>query len=170
MKKNNTITITRTAMVCAVAIVLSYIEMILPDLPFVLPGMKLGLSNIATMFALCAMNLPSALAVCFAKAVFALLMRGVTAFLMSLCGGILSTVVMYLVLRCKHFGFIGVGIAGAFCHNLGQILVAYLYTDSTVFAYFSVLAIASLVTGSVTALTVYIILPKVLKLDLSNST
>jgi len=168
--KKTTVNITRTALLSAVALVLSYIEMILPDMPFVLPGMKLGLSNIATMFALSAVNLPCALVVCMTKALFALLMRGFTAFLMSLCGGVLSTLAMYLLLRFRHVGFIGVGVMGAFCHNLGQILVAYLYTDSTVFAYFAVLALASVVTGSVTAFVVYILLPKVLKIDIYKHT
>ncbi|MBQ8056933.1 MAG: Gx transporter family protein [Ruminococcus sp.] len=169
MKKLSTIKITQTAMVSAVALVLSYIEMSLPDLPFVLPGMKLGLSNIATMFALTAMSLPSALVVCIVKAVFALLMRGFTSFLMSLCGGLLSVFAMYLVMRFKHIGYVGVGVSGAFCHNLGQILVAFAFTDSTVFAYFSVLGLASIVTGTVTALAVYIILPKVLSIGLYDS-
>lgn len=169
MKKINTLKITQTALISAVALVLSYIEMILPDMPFVLPGMKLGLSNIATMFALSAMSFPSALVVCLTKSLFALLMRGFTAFLMSLSGGILSLFAMYFLLRFKRVGFIGVGVGGAFCHNLGQILVAFILTDSTVFAYFSVLGLASIITGTVTALAVFIILPKVLSLGLSES-
>ncbi len=169
MKKISTVKITQTAMVSAVALVLSYIEMSLPDLPFVLPGMKLGLSNIATMFALSAMSLPSALVVCMTKALFVLLMRGFTAFLMSLCGGVLSAVVMYLLMKFKRVGFVGVGVGGAFSHNLGQILIAFLFTDSTVFAYFSVLGLASVVTGTVTALAVYLILPKVLSIGLYRS-
>lgn len=166
MKKVATLKITQTALVSAVALVLSYIEMSLPDLPFVLPGMKLGLSNIATMFALSALSLPSALVVCLVKAVFALLMRGLTAFLMSLCGGVLSTLAMYALIRFKKIGFVGVGIGGAFSHNLGQILVAFVLTDSGVFAYFSVLCIASIVTGTLTAIVLYVILPKVMQLKL----
>lgn len=169
MKKISTVKITQTAMISAVALVLSYIEMSLPDMPFVLPGMKLGLSNIATMFALTAMSLPSALVVCVVKAVFALLMRGFTAFLMSLCGGVLSVIAMYLVMKLKSIGYVGIGVSGAFCHNLGQILVAFMFTDSTVFAYFSVLGLASVVTGTVTALAVYLILPKVLSIGLYKS-
>lgn len=169
MKKLRTKDITATALLGAVALVLSYLEMLLPDFPFVLPGMKLGLSNIATMFALSAMNLYSALIICLVKAVFALLTRGFTAFLMSLCGAVLSTVFMYVVLRFNCFGFVGVGVCGAFFHNLGQILVAFVLTDSTVFAYFFVLGLCSLVTGTITALVVYIVLPKIVRLRLYNS-
>ena len=166
MKKMSVIKITQTAMVSAVALVLSFIEMSMPDIPFVLPGMKLGLSNIATMFALSALSLPSAIVVCLTKALFALLMRGFTAFLMSLCGGVLSVITMYLIMRIEQFGYVAVGIGGAFAHNLGQILVAFLLTDYTVFSYFSVLCVCSLATGTVTALCVYLILPKVMKLRL----
>lgn len=166
MKSKVTLKITQTAMVSAVALVLSYIEMSLPDMPFVLPGMKLGLSNIATMFALSALSFPSALVVVLTKALFALLMRGFTSFMMSLCGGALSLLAMYILMQLQRVGFVGVGVGGAFCHNLGQILVAFAFTDSTVFAYFSVLGLASIITGTVTALAVYIILPKVLKISL----
>ena len=166
MKKITASKITQTAMISAVALVLSYIEMTLPDMPFVLPGMKLGLSNIATMFALSAVSLPCALVVCLTKALFALLMRGFTAFIMSLCGGVLSVLAMYFLLKFKRLGYVGVGVGGAFCHNLGQILVAFAFTDATVFAYFPVLSIFSIVTGMVTALCVYIILPKVLAVGL----
>ena len=166
MKRITTSKITQTAMLSAVALILSYIEMSLPDMPFVLPGMKLGLSNIVTMFALSAVSLPCALVVCLTKALFALLMRGFTAFMMSLCGGVLSVLVMYLLLRFKGFGYVGVGVGGAFSHNLGQLIVAFIFTDATVFAYFPVLSIFSIVTGMVTALCVCIILPKVLAIGL----
>lgn len=169
MKKISTLKITQNALVCTVALILSYVEMSLPDFPFVLPGMKLGLSNIATMFALSAMGLPSALVVCLAKALFALLIRGFTAFLMSLCGGVLSAVAMYVLLKLKKVGYIGIGVFGAFCHNFGQILVAFALTDSSVFAYFAVLGLASVVTGAITGFCVYLILPKVLNLRLYKS-
>ena len=84
----------------------------------------------------------------------------------SLCGGVLSVLMMYLVMKLKSVGYVGIGVSGAFMHNLGQILVAFAFTDSTVFAYFSVLGLASVATGMVTALAVYIILPKVLAIGL----
>ena len=46
---------------CAVAVALSFLEGLLPALP--IPGAKLGLSNIVTMYALSALGLPAALAV-----------------------------------------------------------------------------------------------------------
>lgn len=167
-KQTNTLYITQTALIASIALVLSYIEMLIPDIPFLLPGMKLGLSNIAVMFALSVLNLPSALFVCLVKAIFALLMRGFTAFLMSLCGGILSCLVMFLLLSAKkvRFGYIGIGVSGAFFHNFGQLLVSVLLTDKAVFAYTPVICVSALVTGTLTAIVLYLVMPAVTKTSL----
>lgn len=83
-------------LLAALALALSFLEGLLPALP--VPGAKLGLSNIVTMYALTALSLPAALGITAVKAVFALL-RGGSAFLMSAAGGLLSTLVMALCLR-----------------------------------------------------------------------
>ncbi len=99
-------------LLAALALALSFLEGLLPALP--VPGAKLGLSNIVTMYALTALSLPAALGITAVKAVFALL-RGGSAFLMSAAGGLLSTLVMALCLRLFRgkMGDIGIGIAGA---------------------------------------------------------
>lgn len=71
-------------LLAALALALSFLEGLLPALP--VPGAKLGLSNIVTMYALTALSLPAALGITAVKAVFALL-RGGSAFLMSAAGG-----------------------------------------------------------------------------------
>ena len=109
-----------TGLLAALAIALSFLEGLLPPLPMMPPGAKLGLSNIVTMYALTALSLPAALGITAVKAVFALL-RGGSAFLMSAAGGLLSTLVMALCLRLFRgkMGDIGIGIAGAVAHNAG---------------------------------------------------
>ena len=170
MINKNVLRLTRTSLIAAVALALAYLEMIIPDLPMLLPGMKLGLSNIAVMFALVILDLPSALFICLLKAVFALLTRGLVSFLMSLCGGILSVIAMYLIMRLKSkeytFGYLGIGIIGAFFHNFGQILVGVLLLDKTVFAYLPILSLVSIVTGSITGIVLSLILPALIKTKL----
>ena len=61
--------LTLTAMLCAVSIVLSALESMVEILPFMIPGMKLGLSNVAVMFSLEVLSLPSALCVVLFKAI-----------------------------------------------------------------------------------------------------
>lgn len=142
----------------ALAVALSFLEGLLPPLP--VPGAKLGLSNIVTMYALSVLGLPAALAVAVVKAAFALL-RGGTAFLMSLAGGVLSTLVMALALRLfKRSGsFIAVGICGAIAHNGAQLGVAMLLLGPSLLYYGPFLLLAALAAGMLTGFTLNIVMP-----------
>ena len=110
-----------TGLLGALALALSFLESLLPPLPVLPPGAKLGLSNIAVLFAVQSLGLLPALGVALVKGVFAGLTRGGVAFLMSLSGGLLSTCVTFLLSRLKRprFGLMGLGIAGALAHNTG---------------------------------------------------
>lgn len=148
-------------MLGAVAIVLSWLEGMLGPVPGLPPGAKLGLSNVATMLAASTTGPGGAIAIALIKGLFAGLTRGVTAGLMSLSGGLLSTGVVCLLLWWKRcpLGYIGIGIAGAVCHNLGQLMVSFLLTNAAVFAYLPFLLLFALPAGAVTGLTLYILLP-----------
>lgn len=150
----------RSALLSAVGIVLSAFESALPDFPFVLPGMKLGLANIAVILAIDTVGFWGAFAVVIIKAGFALLTRGATAAVMSLFGGVLSLIIMYLCTKCKRpqFGSIGLGIAGAFSHNMGQLIVACVLVGNAVFGYGAALSLVSILSGGLTGLTAGIIL------------
>jgi len=165
------LTLCRTGFLCAVALVISVLENLIPVLPFSLPGMKLGLSNIAVIFALELCSLPCALGIVAVKALFALATRGAIAFMMSFFGGILATLGMYFLIRSKKlpFGCLGIGIGGAFLHNTGQFFISYLLFYNAVFVYFPVLCLASLITGTLTALVCYIVMPPIKKIPLMNS-
>ena len=85
-------------MLCALSVAISYIEALIPPLVPV-PGVKPGFSNIVTMFAPASLGLPYGLSVAVFKSMFALITRGITAFLMSLCGGMLSLAMMWILFR-----------------------------------------------------------------------
>lgn len=150
-------------LLAALALALSFLESLLPALP--IPGAKLGLSNIVTMYALTALSLPAALGITAVKAVFALL-RGGSAFLMSAAGGFLSTFVMALCLRLfqGRMTYLGVGIAGAVAHNGGQLLTALLLMGTPVLYYAPWLLLMALATGAVTGITLNLLLPAIQKL------
>ena len=78
----------------ALALVLSFLESLLPPLPMMPPGAKLGLSNIVTMFLASSQGLVPALLIALLKGLFAGVTRGFTAMVLSLAGGMLSTCVM----------------------------------------------------------------------------
>lgn len=161
--RNNTNNLANTALLASAAIVLSSIEMMIPDIPFMLPGMKLGLSNIVIMYALETVSLGSTISIAIVKAVFALLTRGATAGAMSLLGGILSVFAMWALITIfrNKFGYIGIGILGAFFHNIGQIIIAIAIMGIAVFWYFPIIALSSIATGTITGIVVGITLPKI---------
>ena len=97
MKTNKTAIL---GIMSALALVLSYLEsMLIPDIPFLPVGAKPGLSNVVTMYAVNILGLGAGIYITLIKAVFALITRGVTASAMSLCGGLLSTAVMCLMIK-----------------------------------------------------------------------
>lgn len=169
--KKSVLLLCRTGILASLALVLSFFESMLPSLPFLLPGMKLGLSNLAVMLALDMCPLPCALCIVAVKSLFALMSRGVVASAMSLFGGLLATIGMFFMLKCKKcsFGCFGLGVGGAFLHNCGQFVAALFLASDAVCAYFPVLAVGALVTGSVTGLVYYFVLPVLKKLPLMGA-
>ena len=159
--KNNTYKIALFGVLSAVALTLSYLEGLVPTVAFMPPGAKMGFSNIATMFAASSMGIVSALAITFIKALFAGITRGVTAFFMSLCGGILSTVTMYLLFKfSKKTGYMAIGIICALVHNSGQLIVAIITAGNlSVLGYAPVLLISGTVTGAVTGTVLRAVMP-----------
>jgi len=139
-------------LLAAAALVLSYLEGLLPPLPFLPPGAKTGFSNIVVMFAADFCGGPTALCLALLKALFALTTRGMTAFVMSLCGGLLSAAVMWLCLRTKA-SLLLTGILGAITHNTAQLAVAMLLTaTSELIAYYPLLLLFGLIAGTITGI------------------
>jgi len=141
----------------SLAVVLSYIERFIPlDLIIPVPGIKLGLANIVTMFALFFMGLTSAVAVTVLRCILAsFLFGGMSSLLYSLAGAFMALMVM-TVLKTgynKVFSILGISMGGAAAHNTGQILMASLMMrNAAIFAYLPVLLMTGLVTGLLTAI------------------
>ena len=158
--------ITFTALMTAISVVLSFVESLLPTAYFMPPGSKLGLSNIPVMFSASKLSIGETLLIVVAKSVFVFITRGFTAFCMSLAGGILSALCMVLLLKKKtDFGYAGIGILSAICHNIGQLSVSFfLVQSSAVIGYAPVMLIASVVTGLLTGTLLRLIMPYFTKL------
>ena len=138
-----------SGMLTALAFGLSYIEFLIP-FDFGVPGIKLGLANIVVMFALYSMGVGYAALISLARITLSWLIFGsFTAFIYSLCGGILSLLIMILIKRINYFDEIGVSISGAFAHNIAQLAAASVITGTgAVFYYLPVLTIAAVITGA----------------------
>ena len=150
----------------AQALALSFIENLLPAMPFLPPGVKLGLSNIVTMFTAGTMGFLPALAVTLIKSLFVLLTRGVSAFFMSFGGGLFSTVAMCLMIKFvkDKSGFVGVAVVSAVCHNIGQLAVSIVVTRTTAFIYYApVLLLSGVVMGIITGIILKAVMPLLMK-------
>ena len=123
--------ITLCGLLTALAVVLSLVERLFPlDAVVPVPGVKLGLANVVTLFALTRVSARDALAVVVCRvAISSLLMGSVTAFLFSLFGGLLSLIVMWALLRAEgtFCSLLGVSVAGAAAHNIGQVIAAVIW-------------------------------------------
>lgn len=143
----------------ALALVLSFLEGLLPPLPGLPPGARPGLSNIVTMFAAGSLGLPYALGIALVKGSFAFLTRGITAGLMSLCGGVCSTFMMWLVWRTTKFSLLFTGVCGAMAHNAAQLCISLLLTGLAAWFYAPGMLLMSVLTGLCSGLVLKLVLP-----------
>lgn len=155
--------LTLTAFMLTLAIVLSFFESLMPALPFMPPGVKLGLSNIVTMYALFTIDRKTAFTLNVLKSVFVFTQRGVIAAALSLTGGIVSLVVIILLdlVLGKHISYLALSVAGAVFHNLGQFAcVVLIFDDSAVLWYIPLLIVSGVVMGSVTGTLLNVVMPR----------
>ena len=146
--KFSTKKITLLALLVAVAMILSYIESLIPPLAAI-PGVKIGLSNIATLFALYALGWRSAACVSLVRiCLSALLFGNFVGFIYSLSGAIFALAVMIFLTRLPLFSTVGVSVAGGVMHNAGQVLAAALVMRSGEIVYYlAPLAVSGTLAG-----------------------
>ena len=141
------------AVLTALALGLSTLENLFPVSLFIpLPGVKLGLANIVTVFALYTLGAVPALAILVARCFLGSLFAGnLNALLFSLIGGLCSMLVMIGLSRLPKLSLYGVSIGGAAAHNIGQIAAAIITLGNPmVVGYLPFLLGVSLFTGALT--------------------
>ena len=142
--------LTLCAVLAALALSLSYLESFFPLTLFIpLPGVKLGLANIVTVFALYTLGAPMALCILLVRCTLGALFAGnASALIFSLLGGFSAMLVM-IALHRSRLSIFGVSIAGAAAHNCGQVCAAMLTLGSVApLSYLPFLLLVSLFTGA----------------------
>lgn len=141
--------IAREGLLVAMALLLGWVERLLPPLMATVPGAKLGLANLATLLTLTLLDPWAALRVAVARILLgAFLFAGVSGLPFSLAGGLLAWGVMALVWRGSFLGLSGVSLCGGVAHNLGQIaMAALLYGNAALWAYLPGLTLVGSVSG-----------------------
>jgi heptaprenyl diphosphate synthase len=135
---------------------LSYVEVLIPVAAVIpLPGFKLGLANIVTLYMIFRCKPSETLSVVVVRSVLsALLFSGISGLAFSLTGGVFASVVMLIAVKGvpRVFSEYGVSMAGAVAHNTGQLFAASAVLKSfAVFSYYPVLVVSGAVMGIVIA-------------------
>ncbi len=147
MKSKKSKNVALFGMMVALAFTFSYLESLIP-FNIGIPGVKLGLANLVVVVALYTMRPAEA----FCIAVIRIFLAGLTfgnaySIAYSLCGGVLSFIVMFIFKRTK-LSVIGVSMLGGVFHNIGQIIVAAIIMETVQIAYYlPVLLVAGIITG-----------------------
>ena len=151
--------LTTLGLCVALALILSYVESLLPPLVAV-PGVKVGLPNVVILFLLYRYGWKEAGTVSLVRLLLtAALFTGFAAFLYGLSGAALSLLGSALLKRTDRFSPLGVSVAGGVLHNLGQIAMAALVLDSGyIFAYLPILLLSGTVAGALVGLLAAILL------------
>ena len=144
----------------ALSIMFSYAETLIPmNFLFPIPGFKLGLANICVMLAMYYLGTVDALIITVLKSLITAMLFGTpTSFLFSMVGGAFSFVFLLIAkyLIKEKIGFIGISVACAALHNLGQVIAAsVIFKDTAVFWYMEWLLPVSVVTGIITGLLAF---------------
>ncbi|MBQ9393196.1 MAG: Gx transporter family protein [Oscillospiraceae bacterium] len=153
--------LTTLALLAAAAMILSYIESLLPGVG--IPGVKLGLANIAVMFALYRLGWREAAAVSLVRVIAVTLLFGsLAALLYSVAGALCSLGVMALLRRTDRFSCAGVSVAGGVAHNAGQIIAAMLLLSTPGLMYLlPVLVLSGLGAGILTGLAAAVLIGRI---------
>ncbi|MBD5463948.1 MAG: Gx transporter family protein [Lachnospiraceae bacterium] len=144
----------------AFALILSYIETIIPFQSGI-PGIKLGLANLAVVLCLYLFGWKEALVLTTVKALLGGFMFGsMSMMIYSMAGALISALIMIILKKTHWFHVPVVSAAGGVAHNMGQILVAFFVVETYGIVYYvPILVIAGLLTGILIGMVAALVLP-----------
>lgn len=154
---------TKTAylgLLLAFALILSYIEVLIP-FSIGIPGVKLGLANMAVLLTLYLFGYRDAFLLTVLKALLCgFLFGNMTMILYSLSGAVVSYLTMAAMVKSNHFHLLTVSAAGGVMHNAGQLLVAYFVIKTYgILYYVPILILSGLIAGILIGTIVSLVMP-----------
>lgn len=154
--------LTTMALLSAIALTIFMVEAQIPAL-MPIPGIKLGLSNIVTVYAVYAMGAKEGAAILFVRIFLGAIFSGnFSTILYSAAGGglaILTTIGLKHILKESQLWI--AGCLGAVAHSIGQMVVAVWVTGTpSVLIYLPVMIVCSIITGLFTGLCAQILVKR----------
>ena len=175
MRNKFLLRIARISVFSAAALVMHYLESLLPPLLAFAPGSKMGLSNIITLAAIIFLGYFDAFVVLVIRCVLASLFGNVFGLVYSLGGGVCAFIVMSLLYRflCPKISLVAISVSGAVAHNVVQTLIAAaIVRQINLIIILPMMLAASIIAGVFVGIVVYFLvkyLPLSLFVDSSNS-
>lgn len=151
--------LTQLAMLTGVALIIFVIELQIPN-PFPIPGIKLGLANIITVYAIYRYRAKEVMMIVFCRIFLAAMFSGnMMALVYSLAGSILCLTGMLGLRKIIDMGHIWISsIFGAILHNIGQISIAVLVMGKGILVYFPFLLVSGCLAGAFTGICAQLII------------
>ncbi len=132
----NTKRLATTAVLVALALIFSFVESRIPAF-FPIPGIKLGLANTVTLFAIYRLGTKDAVYISLIRVSLASILFGtLTSFLYAAAGGALSLLVMVLIKKLTPLTAVTVSVLGGVAHNIAQVAVASIILSTNVVIYY----------------------------------
>lgn len=155
MGYSNTRRVVYLGLTTGLALGLHIFESLIPmPTDLVVPGFKLGLANIVSLYVVMNFGIKDAVVVSILRTVLGSLLSGTfmtVTFFFSFSGGLVSALVMGLLYKyaSRVFSMLGISLAGALTHNLAQLTVASFVIQTVgIFAYLPYMLFFALPTGA----------------------
>ena len=160
--RNNTKRLTMLALSVSFALILSFIESRIPTF-VAIPGIKVGLANIAVIFVLYKFGIKEAIAVSAVRVLLVSVLFGSPVSLVySISGAVLSLTVMFLIKKFTPLTELTVSVAGGITHNIGQISAASVMLGTNVVVYYlPFLLLSGTIAGAVVGTASALLIKKV---------
>ena len=171
-KRNNTRYLTSLALTVSFALILSFVESRIPAF-VAIPGVKVGLANIAVIFTLYKFGIKEAISVSLVRVLLVSMLFGSPiSMIYSISGAVLSLSVMFILKKLAPVSEVGVSVSGGVMHNVGQIGAASVMLGTNVVSYYMpFLLLSGTIAGIVVGVASALLIKKVdlKKITKSNS-
>lgn len=155
--------LTMLALSITLAMILSFIESQIPAFVAV-PGVKIGLANIAVVFVLYKFGWKEAILVSLIRVFLVTLLFGnLNVFFYSIAGAVLSIAGMIILKKSDKFSTYAISVAGGVLHNIGQIGMASILLETSVIKYYlPALLLSGTIAGIVVGIVSAIIINRII--------
>lgn len=162
MRNKKTLQLTTMAFVIAFAMILSFVESRIPAF-VAIPGVKVGLANIAVIFTLYKLGVKEAITVSIIRVLLiSMLFGSPVSLIYSISGATLSLATMILLKKLTTLTEVTISVTGGVMHNVGQIAAAsFMLSTNVVIYYLPFLLVSGTIAGVVVGIASAILIKRI---------